>query len=41
MEGITAAAHGLTQIVVLARRASTSTSYKPALLKALVRIVRQ
>ena len=33
--------HDLTQIVSLARHASMSTSYKPALLKALTRIVRR
>ncbi len=41
MAGMTIAPHDLTQIVLLVRRASMSTSYKPALLKALARIVRR
>jgi hypothetical protein len=35
------APHEVRQVVVLARHASMSTSYKPALLKALARIVRR
>jgi hypothetical protein len=35
------APYDLTQVVLLARRAAMSTSYKPALLKALARIVRR
>jgi hypothetical protein len=39
--GIAKVIHDLTQIVLLTRRAQQSSSYKPALLKALARIVRR
>jgi hypothetical protein len=39
--GLTAGSYDFAQVVMLARRASMSTSYKPALLKALARIIRR